>query len=153
MLCSPWIGNGIYAVMHLTRLYGLTIWKSMIKYSVTTAKSKNRGTDMTTLLEAYKLARPHIENDLFVISGCAENEAYFVFYRKTRDGTPYRPAGGGTVGVRKNDKKLCLIGFNMSKFCTGSWDFETGKIISDDIGKATREYSEAELNALVSSKE
>lgn len=107
---------------------------------------------MITLSEAYKIVKPHISND-FKIEACCEFEDYYAFPTKWRDRRHDYRAGGGPLGIQKSTGKLCLIGVDTSKLCYCSWDYETLKRISDDIGKATREYSEEELKALVSSRE
>ena len=106
---------------------------------------------MITLSSAYKIAYPHIHEGL-EIHECFEYEDYFVFPECYRNGEPFA-SFNNVLGVQKSSGTLCHIGFNTSKLCYCSWDFETLKLISDDIGEPTRKYSEEKLKAIVSSNQ
>lgn len=97
------------------------------------------------------MAYPHIHDGL-EIHECFEYEDYFVFPECDHNGKPFA-SFNNVLGIKKSSGKLCLIGFDTSKLCYRSWDYETHKMISDNIGTATREYSESELKAIVSSNE
>lgn len=99
---------------------------------------------MVTLSEAYKMVKPHISN-VFEIEACLEYEDYYVFPTRWRDGRPDYRAGGGSLGVQKSTGKLSCIAFCTENFCDWAWDYETGKMVSDDIGKPIKEYGIEEI--------
>ena len=99
---------------------------------------------MITLLDAYIKANQYICQGL-IIDSCAEYKDYYAFQIRNRKENYVLP---GLIGVRKSTDKLCHIIFLTSNFCYASWDYETGKPISDDIGELIKKYSEKELKAL-----
>ena len=106
---------------------------------------------MITLSSAYKMAYPHIHDGL-EIHECFEYEDYFVFPECDQNGNPFA-SFNNVLGVQKSSGRLCHIGFDTSRLCYCSWDYETHKLISDDIGKLIREHSEEKLKAIVSSNQ
>ncbi len=102
---------------------------------------------MITLSEAYNLVKPHIFDNL-EIDVCVEYEDYFSFPERELNGERITYIDGGIIGVQKSSGRLCHIGFNIEKFCDCAWDYETGNMVSDDIGKPIKEYDEKELKVL-----